>query len=101
MFSDQGIPHSALKVVLELGSTESAITGDSDGVGLSVGSSIATRNAEAACFSESRKTDGAKSTRKSYLARHRKELPKTVENFWDLCKRFDFKKETLLVGGAL
>jgi DNA-binding transcriptional LysR family regulator len=94
MFSEQGILPSDLKIVLELGSTESVITAVSEGVGLSVVSSIAARKAEAADIVKIIKFEGAKNMRKFYIAKQKKQLPKAMENFWEFCRSFEFKHQS-------
>ncbi|MCW4017096.1 MAG: selenium metabolism-associated LysR family transcriptional regulator [Candidatus Bathyarchaeota archaeon] len=87
-----GIPASKLKTPLELGSTESVITAVSEGIGISIVSSIASKKAQAAGLVAILKLEGADSTRKLYLLRPKRNLLKAAEVFWEFCKEQASKK---------
>ena len=82
-----------LKVVLELGSTESVITAVSEGRGISIISSIAAKKAQAAGLIKIIKIEEAKNPRKLYMVRPKRPLLKTSEAFWEFCKEYRFKNE--------
>lgn len=81
-----GIPVSKLKTSLELGSTESVITAVSEGRGISIVSSIASKKAQAAGLVTILKLEDANSTRKLYLLRPKRTLLNAAEAFWEFCK---------------
>ena len=95
MFSEQGILPSDLKVVPELGSTESLKTTVSKGRGLSVISANTARKAEAAGLIGPKEINDMKNTRKVYMAKKQKQLPVEMKNFWDYCRHFEFKHALL------
>ena len=82
-----------LKVVLELGSTESIITAVSEGRGISIISSIAAKKAQAAGLIKIIKIEESKNPRKLYMVRPKRQLLKTSEAFWEFCKEYRFKNE--------
>lgn len=86
IFESAGLSPAGLKTTLELGSTESVITAVSEGRGISIVSSIASRKAEAAGLVLLIKLEGVNSTRKLYLLRPKRNLLKAAELFWDFCK---------------
>jgi DNA-binding transcriptional LysR family regulator len=86
MFEDSGIPISKLKTTLELGSTESVITAVSEGRGISIISSIASKKAQAAGLVAIIKIEDVDSTRRLYMVRPKRQLLKTSEAFWEFCK---------------
>jgi DNA-binding transcriptional LysR family regulator len=88
MFEASGIPTSKLKTTLELGSTESVITAVSEGRGISIISSIASKKAQAAGLATIIKIEDADTTRKLYMVRPKRTLLKTSEVFWKFCKEY-------------
>ena len=84
-----------LKVVLELGSTESLVTAVSEGRGIAIISSIAANKAHAAGLVKIVKIKEAKSPRKLYIVRPKRPLVKTSEAFWEFCKGYKFKNEAI------
>ncbi len=86
MFNDSGISASKLKTTLELASTEAVITAVSEGRGVAIVSSIASKKAQAAGLVQVLHIDGLSSTRKLYIVRPKKDLMKVAEAFWDFCK---------------
>jgi DNA-binding transcriptional LysR family regulator len=93
MLNAQGISSSDIKVVLELGSTESVITAVSEGRGISIISSIASKKAEAAGLVRTLRIEDAETTRKFYIARQKRKLSKASETFWEFCQHFKFKNK--------
>jgi DNA-binding transcriptional LysR family regulator len=83
------IPPQKLNVVLELGSTQAVITAVSEGKGISIISSIAARKAEKSGLIKTVKISNAKTIRKLYLLRQKKELNKTCELFWKFCQKME------------
>lgn len=77
-----------LRTTLELASTESVITAVSEGRGISVISSIASKRAQAAGLVKVLHLQGVNSTRKLYMVRPNRPLVKTSEVFWDFCKKY-------------
>ena len=84
-----------LKVVLELGSTESLITAVSEARGIAIISSIAANKAHSADLVKIVKIKEAKSPRKLYIVRPKRPLIKTSEAFWEFCKGYKFKNEAI------
>jgi len=89
------IPPSRLKTTLELGSTESVMTAVSEGRGVSIISSIASRKAQAAGLVKVLRIEGVDSCRKLYIARTKKPLVKVSEAFWEFCKKYVKEKGTV------
>jgi DNA-binding transcriptional LysR family regulator len=87
IFKSAGISPSELQTSLELGSTESVITAVSEGRGISVVSSIASKKAEAAGLVAIMKLENVNSTRKLYLLRPKRNLLNAAEVFWDFCRK--------------
>jgi DNA-binding transcriptional LysR family regulator len=81
-----GFSPAGLKTTLELGSTESVITAVSEGRGISLVSSIASRKAQAAGLVLIKKLEDVNTTRKLYLLRPKRSLLKAAELFWDFCQ---------------
>jgi LysR family transcriptional regulator, transcriptional activator of the cysJI operon len=86
---------TALKPVLELGSTESVITAVSEGHGISIISSIAAAKAQAAGLVKTVPLAEAKGTRKLYMVRTKKPLLAPAEKFWEFCKQYKFTNQTI------
>jgi DNA-binding transcriptional LysR family regulator len=86
IFSNSGISALTLKTTLELASTESVITAVCEGRGISIISSIASRNAQTAGLVKVLHIEGADTTRKLYMVRPKRTLQKVSETFWDFCK---------------
>jgi DNA-binding transcriptional LysR family regulator len=86
IFADSGASASKLKTTLELASTESVITAVCEGRGISIISSIASRNAQTAGLVKVLHIEGADATRKLYMVRPKRNLQKVSETFWDFCK---------------
>ncbi len=82
-----GVPPSKLKTTLELGSTESVITAISEGRGVSITSSIASKKAQAAGLVKALHIQGVNSTRKLYIARSKRPLMKASEAFWSFLQK--------------
>jgi LysR family transcriptional regulator, transcriptional activator of the cysJI operon len=91
IFTDAKIPLSKLKTALELGSTESVITAVSEGSGISIISSIASKKAQAANLVKIVHIKDINHTRKLYMVRPKRKLLKTSEVFWEFCKEYTFK----------
>lgn len=83
---------SKLKTALELGSTESVITAVSEGRGISIISSIASKKAQAAGLVKTLKIDVASTSRKLYMVRPKRTLLKISEVFWDFCRGYTSRK---------
>jgi DNA-binding transcriptional LysR family regulator len=84
---EAGILPSKLNSALELGDTESIITAVSEGLGVSILSSIAARKAETAGLVKTLSIHGVNSGRKLYIARIMKpHHPRLVEEFWGFAK---------------
>ena len=86
IFEDAGISASKLKTTMELASTESVVTAVSEGQGVSIISSIASKKAVAAGLVKVVCIDGVNSTRKLYMVRPKRALLKISEAFWEFCK---------------
>jgi DNA-binding transcriptional LysR family regulator len=91
LLENNKIPKDKLKVALELGSTESVITAVSEGRGVSIISSIASKNAQAAGLVKAMNIQEATNARKLYMARPKKPLLKISEVFWEFCKEYTYK----------
>ena len=100
MFKDAKISPSKLKTTLELGSTESVITAVSEGRGISIISSIASKKAQAAGLVKVLRIEGVDSTRKLYLVKPKRTLLKAAEVFWEFCKGCPSKRVELHKGNA-
>jgi LysR family transcriptional regulator, transcriptional activator of the cysJI operon len=85
-----------LKIVFELGSTESVVTAVSEGRGVSIISSIAAAKAQAAGLVKIVNIAESEETRKLYMARQKKALLKPSEAFWDFCKEYKFKNQAIV-----
>jgi DNA-binding transcriptional LysR family regulator len=94
LLENNGIAFSNLKAAFELGSTESVVTAVSEGRGISIISSIAAAKAQAAGLVRVVGIAEA-STRKLYMARPKKALLKHSEAFWEFCKTYKFKNQTI------
>jgi len=92
IFKNARIPTSKLKTTLELGSTESVITAVSEGRGISIISSIASKKAQAAGLVKVLRIEGVDSTRKLYMVRPKRTLLKASEVFWEFCKGYTLKR---------
>jgi DNA-binding transcriptional LysR family regulator len=88
IFQEAGLSASKLKTTLELGSTESVITAVSEGRGVSIISSIASKKAQAAGLVKVLHIEGVDATRKLYMVRSSRPLVKASEAFWDFCKKY-------------
>jgi LysR family transcriptional regulator, transcriptional activator of the cysJI operon len=88
MFEDAGISASKLKTTMELASTESVVTAVSEGQGVSIISSIASKKAVAAGLVKVLHINGVNSTRKLYMVRPKRALLKVSEAFWEFCKNY-------------
>jgi len=95
LFEKNGISPQKLKVVFELGSTESVITAVSEGRGSSIISSIAAKKIETAGLIKIIRIDEAKTPRKLYMVRLKKPLLKSSEAFWEFCKEYKFKNHAI------
>jgi DNA-binding transcriptional LysR family regulator len=89
-----------LKVILELGSTESVITAVSEGRGISIISSIAAKKAQAAGLVQIVAIDEAKKPRQLYIVRLKRPLLKSFEVFWEFCKEYKFKNERIVCASS-
>jgi LysR family transcriptional regulator, transcriptional activator of the cysJI operon len=87
MFADSGASASKLKATMELASTESVVTAVSEGQGLSIISSIASKKAVAAGLVKVVHIEGVNTTRKLYMVRPKRALLKISEAFWEFCKK--------------
>ena len=87
LLQDSGVSSAKLKVTMALGSTESVITAVSEGRGISIISSIASKKAEAAGLVKILHIKGVNSTRKLYMVRPRRSLVRVSEVFWAFCKK--------------
>jgi DNA-binding transcriptional LysR family regulator len=92
MFEVSNIAFSKLNITLELGSTESVITAVSEGRGISIISSIASKKAQAAGLVKILKIENANTTRKLYMVRPKRPLLKTSAAFWGFCKHIASKR---------
>ncbi len=95
LLAKNNVQPQKLKVVMELGSTESIITAVSEGRGISIISSIAAKKAQAAGLTKIIKIEESKSPRKLYMVRPKRQLLKTSETFWEFCKEYRFKNEVI------
>ena len=84
-----------LRTTLELASTEAVITAVSEGRGISVISSIASKRAQAAGLVKVLQLQGVNSTRKLYMVRPKRPLVKTSEAFWNFCQEYVMPKPAL------
>ncbi|MEM2134276.1 MAG: selenium metabolism-associated LysR family transcriptional regulator [Candidatus Freyarchaeota archaeon] len=88
IFTEQNIDPNKLNIVLELGSTGSVITAVSEGVGISIVSSIAAEKARAAGLLNIVEIKNARNWRELYLVRLKKpEYPEILEKFWSAVKK--------------
>jgi LysR family transcriptional regulator, transcriptional activator of the cysJI operon len=92
LLESSGLSPEKLRTTLELASTESVITAVSEGRGISVISSIASKRAQAAGLVKVLHLQGVNSTRKLYMVRPKRPLVKTSEAFWDFCKNYVTQK---------
>jgi LysR family transcriptional regulator, transcriptional activator of the cysJI operon len=92
MFEDAKISASKLKTAMELASTESVVTAVSEGQGVSIISSIASKKAVAAGLVKVVRIGGVDSTRKLYMVRPKRALMKISEAFWEFCKKYAMQK---------
>ncbi|MGD6852279.1 MAG: selenium metabolism-associated LysR family transcriptional regulator [Candidatus Bathyarchaeia archaeon] len=95
LLANNKIALSTLKVVYELGSTESVVTAVSEGRGVSIISSIAAAKAKAAGLVVVVEIAEAKDARKFYVARGKRALLKPAEVFWGFCKSYRFKNQAI------
>jgi LysR family transcriptional regulator, transcriptional activator of the cysJI operon len=95
LLAENKVAVSNLKIVFELGSTESVVTAVSEGRGISIISSIAAVKAQAAGLVVVVGIVEAKSTRKLYMVRSRRALLRPAEVFWDFCKSYRFKNQAI------
>jgi DNA-binding transcriptional LysR family regulator len=79
-----------------MGSTESVVTAVSEGRGVSIISSIAATKAQAAGLVKVIVIAEAKSPRKLYVARAKKKMLKPSEAFWEFCKTYKPKDQTVV-----
>jgi DNA-binding transcriptional LysR family regulator len=87
IFAEQHIDPNKLNIVLELGSTGSVITAVSEGIGISIISSIAAEKARAAGLLNIVEIKNARNWRELYLVRLKKpEYPEILEKFWSTVK---------------
>ncbi|MGQ9722558.1 MAG: selenium metabolism-associated LysR family transcriptional regulator [Candidatus Jordarchaeum sp.] len=83
IFNERNIPLDELKIVLELGSTESVITAVSEGIGVSIISSIAAEKAKAAGLVDIIEIKNARNWRELFLVRLKKmEYLEEQQKFW-------------------
>ncbi len=95
MFEDSGIPLSEIKATMELASTESVVTAVSEGQGVSIISSIASKKALAASLVKVVPIEGINCTRKLFMVRSKMAIPKISEAFWQFCKEYAAKKDNI------
>jgi LysR family transcriptional regulator, transcriptional activator of the cysJI operon len=88
MLEDAGISPSKLKTTVELASTESVITAVSEGQGISIISSIASKKAVAAGLVKALHIDVVNNTRKLFMVRPKRAMLKVSEAFWEFCKKY-------------
>jgi len=92
IFEEKNIDPEKLNIVLELGSTGSVITAVSDGIGISIVSSIAAEKAKAAGLVNIIEIENARNWRELFLVRAKKpEHPEILEKFWQSVKECDFQ----------
>lgn len=84
-----GIPPEDLKIICELTTTESVLSGVADGMGISIISSIAAKKMEAAGLVKVLKPKDFNSKRKLFLVKLKDKSFKNqlVERFWDFVKK--------------
>jgi DNA-binding transcriptional LysR family regulator len=88
IFTEQHVDPRKLNIVLELGSTGSVITAVSEGIGISIVSSIAAEKAKAAGLVDIVEIENARNWRELFLVRLKKpEYPETLEKFWESVKK--------------
>ena len=92
IFEGAGVALSKLKTTVELASTESVITAVSEGQGISIISSIASKKAVKAGLVKIVHLEGVNSTRKLYMVRPKRALIKISEAFWEFCKKYTMPK---------
>ncbi len=92
MFKDAGVSALKLKTTMELASTESVVTAVSEGQGIGIISSIASKKALAAGLVKVVHIEGVNTTRKLYIVRPKRALLKISEAFWEFCKKYTAKK---------
>jgi LysR family transcriptional regulator, transcriptional activator of the cysJI operon len=95
LLKSAGVSPAKLKATLELPSTESVITAVSEGRGISVISSIASKRAQGAGLVKVLRVQGVNSIRKLYMVRLKRPLVKTSEVFWDFCKKYVKQKPSI------
>lgn len=84
IFNEQNIDPNKLNIVLELGSTGAVITAVSEGIGISIVSSIAAEKARAAGLVNIIEIKNARNWRDLFLVRQKKsEYPEILERFWE------------------
>lgn len=88
MLKKAKIEPSQLKTTLELASTESVITAVSEGRGVSIISSIASKRAQAAGLVKVLHIEGVDSVRRLYMVRPKRGLVKASEAFWEFSKKY-------------
>jgi LysR family transcriptional regulator, transcriptional activator of the cysJI operon len=93
MLEDSGIPPTKIKSTMELASTESVVTAVSEGQGVSIISSIASKKAVAAGLVKVIPIDGINCTRKLYMVRPKRAILKISEAFWEFCKEYTERKD--------
>ncbi len=92
ILQESSVSPSSLKTTLELASTESVMTAVSEGRGISIISSIASKKAQAAGLVKVLRIEGVDSTRKLYMVRPKRPLMKASEAFWDFCKKYTLQE---------
>ncbi len=92
MLASAGVSPAKLRSTLELASTESVVTAVSEGRGVSIISSLASKRAQAAGLVKVLHLQKVNSTRKLYMVRQKRPLIKTSEAFWDFCKNWVSQK---------
>jgi LysR family transcriptional regulator, transcriptional activator of the cysJI operon len=95
LLKNNGILPESLKLVFELGSTESVVTAVSEGRGVSIISSISASKAQAAGLVRVIAIAEAKLPRNLYMARSKKAVLKPSEAFWEFCKTYKFKNQAI------
>jgi LysR family transcriptional regulator, transcriptional activator of the cysJI operon len=88
LLKSAAVSPAKLRTTLDLASTESVITAVSEGRGISVISSIASKRAQAAGLVKVLHLQGVNNTRKLYMVRPKRPLVKTSEVFWNFCKKY-------------
>ncbi|MHA1578127.1 MAG: selenium metabolism-associated LysR family transcriptional regulator [Candidatus Freyarchaeota archaeon] len=92
IFEEKNIDPERLNIILELGSTGSVITAVSEGIGISIVSSIAAEKARAAGLVNIIEIENARNWRELFLVRGKKpEHPEILEKFWESAKECDFQ----------